>query len=99
MAFREVTVFEIKEVLRLWRRGVAKKRIAAQLGVDVKTVRGYVKGGPEAAAGSGAGSGRGDDGGGGTDGGRESPSARARLGKCAQRTLTSSDRSSKTGYG
>jgi hypothetical protein len=43
MAFREVTVIEIKEVLRLWRSGVAKKRIAAQLGVDVKTVRGYVR--------------------------------------------------------
>lgn len=43
MAFREVTVIETKEVLRLWRSGVAKKRIAAQLGVDVKTVRGYVK--------------------------------------------------------
>lgn len=43
MAFREVTVIETKEVLRLWRRGVAKKRIAAQLGVDVKTVRGYLK--------------------------------------------------------
>jgi transposase len=43
MAFREVTVIETKEVLRLWRSGVAKKRIAARLGVDVKTVRGYVK--------------------------------------------------------
>lgn len=43
MAFREVTVIETKEVLRLWRGGVAKKRIAAQLGVDVKTVRGYLK--------------------------------------------------------
>ena len=43
MAFREVTVIETKEVLRLWRSGVAKKRIAAQLGMDVKTVRGYVK--------------------------------------------------------
>lgn len=43
MAFREVTVIETKEVLRLWRSGVAKKRIAAQLGLDVKTVRGYVK--------------------------------------------------------
>jgi len=35
MAFREVTVIETKEVLRLWRSGVAKKRIAAQLGVWV----------------------------------------------------------------
>jgi hypothetical protein len=43
MAFREVTVIETKGVLRLRRSGVAKKRIAAQLGVDVKTVRGYLK--------------------------------------------------------
>jgi len=43
MAFREVTLLELKEVLRLARAGVAKKRIAAQLGIDVKTVRGYLK--------------------------------------------------------
>ena len=33
---------EIKEVLRLWRAGTKKKRIAAQLTLDVKTVRRYV---------------------------------------------------------
>ena len=33
---------EVKEVLRLWRAGVKKKRIAAQLSLDVKTVRRYV---------------------------------------------------------
>jgi len=33
---------EIKEVLRLWRAGIKKKRIAAQLTLDVKTVRRYV---------------------------------------------------------
>jgi len=33
---------EIKEVLRLWRAGAKKKRIAAQLTLDVKTVRRYV---------------------------------------------------------
>lgn len=33
---------EIKEVLRLWRAGTAKKRIAAQLALDVKTVRRYI---------------------------------------------------------
>lgn len=33
---------EIKEVLRLWRAGTPKKRIAAQLTLDVKTVRKYV---------------------------------------------------------
>jgi transposase len=43
MPYREVTMFEVKEVLRLWLAGVAKKRIAAQLGLDPKTVRRYVK--------------------------------------------------------
>jgi transposase len=42
MAFREVTMLEVKEILRLWLRGVAKKRIAQQLGFDVKTVRRYL---------------------------------------------------------
>lgn len=42
MAFREVSVLEVKEVLRLGRAGVAKKRIAAQLGLDIKTVRRYL---------------------------------------------------------
>jgi transposase len=42
MAYREVTMVEIKEVLRLWRAGIKKKRIAAQLTLDVKTVRRYV---------------------------------------------------------
>jgi transposase len=43
MAFREVSVLEIKEVLRLSRERVSKKRIAAQLGLDIKTVRRYLK--------------------------------------------------------
>ncbi len=42
MAYREVTMLEVKEVLRLWVGGVALKRIAAQLGLNVKTVRRYV---------------------------------------------------------
>jgi len=42
MAFREVTMLEVKEVLRLWLLGVPKKRIAQQLGFDVKTVRRYL---------------------------------------------------------
>ena len=42
MAYREVTMVEIKEVLRLWRAGGKKKRIAAQLTLDVKTVRRYI---------------------------------------------------------
>ena len=43
MPYREVTMFEVKEVLRLWLAGVAKKRIAAQLGLDPKTVRHYLR--------------------------------------------------------
>jgi len=42
MAYREVTMVEVKEVLRLWMAGGKKKRIAAQLGLDPKTVRSYV---------------------------------------------------------
>ncbi len=42
MAYREVTLLEVKEVLRLWLIGVKKKRIAGQLGYDIKTVRRYV---------------------------------------------------------
>ena len=35
--YREVTMVEVKEVLRLWREGVPTKRLAAQLGLDPKT--------------------------------------------------------------
>src|SRR5690606_29561785 len=42
MAYREVSMIEIKEVLRQWLAGIPKKRIAAQLGIDPKTVRRYV---------------------------------------------------------
>jgi transposase len=42
MAFREVGMFEIKEVLRLHFGGVPKKAIARTVGVDVKTVRRYI---------------------------------------------------------
>lgn len=34
---------EVKEVLRQWLAGTAKKRIAARLGLDVKTVRRYIE--------------------------------------------------------
>lgn len=51
MASREVAVLEIKEALRLSRERVAKKRIAAQLGLDIKTARRYLK--LAAAAGAG----------------------------------------------
>ena len=40
--YREVTMIEFKEVLRLWQEQVPKKRIAAQLGLDPKTVRRYL---------------------------------------------------------
>lgn len=40
--YREVRMVEITEILRLWRAGVPKKRIAARLGLDPKTVRRYV---------------------------------------------------------
>jgi transposase len=43
MAYREVTVLEIKEVVRLWLAAIAKKQIAKQLSVDPKTVRKYVR--------------------------------------------------------
>ncbi|HET7746116.1 MAG TPA: IS21 family transposase [Vicinamibacteria bacterium] len=43
MAHREVTMLEVKEVLRLWRGGLPTKRVAAQLGFDAKTVRRYVR--------------------------------------------------------
>src|SRR3990172_5526691 len=42
MAFREVTMLEVRELLRLWLLGVAKKQVATQLGFDVKTVRRYL---------------------------------------------------------
>jgi transposase len=42
MAYREVTMLEVKEVLRLWLSGIHKKRIAAQLGLNIKTVRRYL---------------------------------------------------------
>src|SRR5579871_6079415 len=43
MAYREVTMLEVKEVLRLWLRGVPKKGIAAQRGMDPKTVRRHIE--------------------------------------------------------
>ena len=43
MMFREVTMLEVKEVLRLWLAQRAKKAIARQVGVDRNTVRRYIK--------------------------------------------------------
>jgi DNA-binding CsgD family transcriptional regulator len=42
MTFREVTMVETKEILRLWLVGYARKRVARHLRVDPKTVRRYV---------------------------------------------------------
>jgi len=42
MAYREVMMLEVKEILRLWLAGFSKRQISAQLGFDVKTVRRYV---------------------------------------------------------
>ena len=48
MAYREVSVFEIKEVLRLWLRGEGYRGINRLSGVDRKTVRRYVEAAVEA---------------------------------------------------
>lgn len=42
MAYREVSVFEIREVLRLWLRGEGFRAITRLSGVDRKTVRRYI---------------------------------------------------------
>jgi transposase len=43
MAFREVRVFEVREVLRLWLRGEGLRSCERLAGVDRKTVRRYVE--------------------------------------------------------
>jgi transposase len=43
MPYREVSMIEIKEALRLWRRGEFKKAIARRLGIARNTVRAYIK--------------------------------------------------------
>src|SRR5215469_4044080 len=42
MAFREVAVTEIREVLRAWLAGGGLRRVAERAGVDRKTARRYV---------------------------------------------------------
>ena len=42
MAYREVRVFEVREVLRLWVRGESLRSVERLAGVDRKTVRRYV---------------------------------------------------------
>jgi transposase len=48
MAFREVAVTEIREVLRAWLSGAGLRRVAEQAGVDRKTARRYVSAAVEA---------------------------------------------------
>lgn len=48
MAYREVVMEEIREVLRLWLSGRGIKPIARQVGVDPKTVRSWTSVGAEA---------------------------------------------------
>jgi transposase len=43
MAFREVSVVEVREVLRGWLAGAGLRTVAAQAGVDRKTARRYVQ--------------------------------------------------------
>jgi len=47
MAFREVAVFEVREVLRLWVLGEGFRAVERLAGVDRKTVRRYVTAGVE----------------------------------------------------
>lgn len=42
MAYRELHMVEIKEVLRLWSRGHGLRTVASRTGVDRKTVRRYI---------------------------------------------------------
>ena len=42
MVFREVSVIEIREVLRAWLAGKGLRKVAGQAGVDRKTARNYV---------------------------------------------------------
>src|SRR6516164_4914632 len=48
MAFREVAVTEIREVLRAWLAGAGLRTVAARAGVDRKTARRYVAAAVEA---------------------------------------------------
>ena len=48
MAFREVDVIEVREVLRAWLSGKGQRRVARQAGVDRKTAVRYVDAAVEA---------------------------------------------------
>jgi transposase len=53
MAFREVLVTEVKEVLRAWLAGLGKRPAAARAGVNVKTAARYIRAAQEAGLGHG----------------------------------------------
>jgi DNA-directed RNA polymerase specialized sigma24 family protein len=42
MSYREVSVIEIREILRLWLQGLGLREVARLSGTDRKTVRRYV---------------------------------------------------------
>jgi hypothetical protein len=42
VAYREVGMIEVKEVLRQWLEGGGKKTVARRVGVDPKTARRYI---------------------------------------------------------
>ena len=43
VAYRELSVIEIREILRRWQRGHGYRKVAEDLGIDRKTVRRYVE--------------------------------------------------------
>ena len=45
MAFREITVVQVKDVLRRWLKGEGERPVAQGVGVDRKTVRRYIAAG------------------------------------------------------
>ena len=51
MAFREVLVTEVMEVLRAWLSGLGKRPAAARAGVNVKTAARYIRAAQEAVGG------------------------------------------------
>jgi transposase len=55
MAYRELHMIEVKEVLRLWKSGFGLRAIARRTGVDRKTVRRYVDAGVKAGLSKGPG--------------------------------------------
>jgi len=58
MAFREVLVTEVKEVLRAWLAGLGKRPAAARAGVNVKTAARYIRAAQEAGLARGGGEGQ-----------------------------------------